>query len=74
LYLVCAIDWAILFGLLYGISNGWIIHSVSEFVLYAICYGVASGIHGSVGHELIHYKEKIHVVFGYLAYFKILYS
>ena len=73
-YLVWIIDVGIYFALLYSVSVGKVAETPTSFVIYAISYAQPGAINAVIGHELIHRKEKVHKVFGTLAYSKMLYS
>ncbi|CDW80345.1 alkane-1 monooxygenase [Stylonychia lemnae] len=73
-YLVWLIDVGIYFWILYSVSIGQIAQTPASFVIYVISYAQPGAINATIGHELIHRKEKIHKIFGTLSYSKMLYS
>ena len=74
LYLVWTLDYAIYFSLLYFVSTGKIAQTPTSFLMYIVSYAQPGAINATVGHELLHRREKVHKIFGTLAYSKMLYS
>eukprot|EP00347_Sterkiella_histriomuscorum_P016397 403353344 len=73
-YLTWLIDFTIYFVVLYQVSTGKIAQTLANFLIYAVSYAQLAAINGAGGHELLHRKEKVHKIFGTLAFSKMLYS